>query len=289
MSKEAFEMPDTPLRWPGGKKAAVMITVAVELWSPGHWPVYAPMATAWPLPGVPDTHSVSWSEYGATTGVWRLLDMLRSHRMPATFGVNGLVAERFPQAVRAVHDAGHEIAAHSYAQDVIPALLDVSAERANIRRCTAILADRTGVRPTGWMSPRASGTTNTPDLLAEAGYLWSGDYNDHELPQVLATQRGPLVAIMHSELSDIRGGAGPQDYLDSHVGLLNDVLDAPGPGIYNLTVHAHVGARPLLSGMVDRILAHIETVRENVWIATHLEIAEHVLTQKNSPRSSDHG
>ncbi|WP_202804874.1 polysaccharide deacetylase family protein [Nocardia brasiliensis] len=266
-----------------------MITVAVELWSPGHWPVYAPMAVAWPLPGVPDTHSISWSEYGATTGVWRLLELLRSHHMLATFGVNGLVADRFPRVVRAVHEAGHEIAAHSYAQDVIPALLDVRAERENIGRCTAILEDLIGVRPVGWMSPRASGTAHTSELLAEAGYLWSGDHNDYELPRVVATRQGPLVAIMHSELSDIRGAAGPGDYLDSHLGLLADLLDAPGPQIYNLTVHAHVGARPLLSGMVDRILAQIEAVRESVWLATHRQIAEHVLTQYNSGSGADHG
>ncbi|WP_280431306.1 hypothetical protein [Nocardia brasiliensis] len=96
MSKEPFETPTALVRWPGDKKVAVMITVAVELWSPGHWPVYAPMAVAWPLPGVLDTHSISWSEYGATTGVWRLLELLRSHRMLATFGLSGLVAERFP-------------------------------------------------------------------------------------------------------------------------------------------------------------------------------------------------
>ncbi|MGF6885262.1 peptidoglycan/xylan/chitin deacetylase (PgdA/CDA1 family) [Nocardia sp. GAS34] len=288
MNEDAFEMPDAPMRWPGGKKAAVMITVAVELWSPGHWPVYAPMARAWPLPGVPDTHSVSWSEYGATTGVWRLLDILRSHGLLATFGINGLVAERFPQAVRAVHDAGHEIAAHSYAQDVIPALLDPGAERENIRRCTALLEDLTGVRPIGWMSPRASGTARTPELLTEAGYRWSGDYNDYELPRVLATPAGPLVTIMHSELSDIRGAAGPREYLDSHLDLLGQVLDAPGPGVFNLTVHAHVGARPLLSGMFDRILERIEAARADVWIATHRQVTEHVLTHQYSQGSS-HG
>ncbi|MET1073124.1 MAG: hypothetical protein ABWY11_10810 [Umezawaea sp.] len=32
--------------WPGGRKVAVMITAAVELWSEGHWPSYAPR-TCW--------------------------------------------------------------------------------------------------------------------------------------------------------------------------------------------------------------------------------------------------
>ncbi|MFD2421086.1 polysaccharide deacetylase family protein [Amycolatopsis pigmentata] len=270
-------MTTSPIMWPGGKKVAVMITGAVELWSPGHWPAYAPMAMAWPLAGAIDTHSVSWAEYGATTGIWRLLEILRAHHMPATFGVNGLVAERFPEAALAVHEAGHEIAAHSYAQDVIPALLDVSAEAENIRRCAEILERLTGVRPTGWMSPRATGTASTPCLLAEHGYTWSGDYNDHDLPRVLTTPAGHLVTIMHSELSDVRGVAGPRAYLAGHVDLLDDVLAGDGPGVFNLTVHAHVGGRPLLSGMFDRILDRVEQVRDDVWIATHQQVAEHVL------------
>lgn len=154
-------------QWPGGRKVVALVTVALELWSPGHWPAYAPMAAAWPVPGVDDTHSTSWADYGVTTGIWRLLDVLGD--LPATVGVNGLVAERHPETVMAVHEAGHEIAAHSWAQEVVPALLDVDAERTNIRRCTDILRQVTGVRPTGWMSPRATGSRHTADLLAEAG------------------------------------------------------------------------------------------------------------------------
>ncbi|MGN5382124.1 polysaccharide deacetylase family protein [Streptomyces lasalocidi] len=156
----------TVIDWPGGRKVAALVTVALELWSPGHWPAYAPMAAAWPLPGVDDTHSTSWVDYGVTTGIWRLLDILGD--LPATVGVNGLVAERHPDTVAAVHDAGHEIAAHSWAQDVVPALLDVDTERDNIRRCTDVLKRVTGVHPTGWMSPRATGSKHTCDLLTEA-------------------------------------------------------------------------------------------------------------------------
>ncbi|MER0443513.1 hypothetical protein ABR738_02830 [Streptomyces sp. Edi4] len=53
--------------WPGGRKVAALVTVALELWSPGHRPAYAPMAAAWPLSGVDDTHSTSWVDYGVTT------------------------------------------------------------------------------------------------------------------------------------------------------------------------------------------------------------------------------
>ncbi|MGV4926061.1 hypothetical protein K2224_17150 [Streptomyces sp. BHT-5-2] len=53
---------------PGGRKVVALVTVALELWSPGHWPANAPMAAAWPLSGIDDRHSTSWADYGVTTG-----------------------------------------------------------------------------------------------------------------------------------------------------------------------------------------------------------------------------
>ncbi|WP_188302551.1 hypothetical protein [Streptomyces sp. CBMA123] len=40
------------------------------------------------------------------------------------------------------------------------------------------------------MSPRATGSRHTDGLLAEAGYRWTGDHGDHDLPQVLSTAHG---------------------------------------------------------------------------------------------------
>ncbi|MFK0292903.1 polysaccharide deacetylase family protein [Streptomyces sp. NPDC090442] len=264
--------------WPGGRKVAALVTVALELWSPGHWPAYAPMAAAWPLPGGDDSHSTSWVNYGVTTGIWRLLDVLGD--LPATVGVNGLVAERHPETVKAVHEAGHEIAAHSWAQDVVPALLDVDAERDNIRRCTDALRQVTGVRPRGWMSPRATGSKHTSELLAEAGYRWTGDHSDHDVPRILHTAHGPLVSLVHSDHSDVRSAvAGPHAYRELHQELLDQLLAAPGPGVFHLTLHAHVGGRPLMAGMIAQILDRLR-VSGDIWVATHAQMAEHVLTHE---------
>jgi peptidoglycan/xylan/chitin deacetylase (PgdA/CDA1 family) len=273
-------VPHSTLTWPDGRKVAVLITAAVELWSEGRWPAYAPMADAWPLGGAHDSHSVSWSEYGASTGVWRLLDILGHWRMPATFGVNGLVAERFPDAVLAISEAGHEIAAHSYAQDVLPVLLDADAERANLIRTTEALSTVTGVRPSGWMSPRATGSVRTLELLSEFGYQWSGDFNDRELPYVVPTSRGPLVAIMQGDFSDVRASVtGPAGYRDAHRDLLSYLLQSPYPEVLNVNVHAHVGGRPSMASMFDQILESVYEAGDEVWIATRAQVAEHVLRQ----------
>ena len=268
----------TDVTWPGGRKVAALITVAVELWQPGHWPSYAPMAAAWPLPGVEDTHSSSWVDYGVTSGIWRLLDALGDR--PATIGINGLVAEMYPEIVSAAHDAGHEVAAHSWAQDVLPALLDVDAERENIRRCTEALNNITGVHPTGWMSPRATESLHTCDLLTEAGYRWTADHSNHDFPQILPTASGPLVSLMHSDHSDVRdSAAGPHTYRDLHRELLDQILSAPGPGVFRMTLHAHVGGRPPIAGMAAQIFDYLGSSNE-VWIATHAEVAEYLLAYK---------
>lgn len=264
--------------WPGGRKVAALITIAVELWSPGHWPAYAPMAAAWPMPGVDDKHSTSWVDYGVTTGIWRLLDLLAE--LPATVGVNGLVAERYPEIVAAASSAGHEIAAHSWAQDVVPGLLDIDAERENILRCTDVLAGLTGVRPIGWMSPRATGSPHSCELLTEAGYRWTADYSDYDLPQVLATANGPLVSLMHSDHSDVRNAAAGLDaYRELQNLLLEQLLAAPGPGVFRLTLHAHVGGRQPIASIANQIFDRLRASGD-IWVATHAQAAEYVLAQQ---------
>ncbi|MCK7503645.1 MAG: polysaccharide deacetylase family protein [Desulfobacterales bacterium] len=43
-----------------------------------------------------------------------ILDLLSERRVPATFFVLGWIAERNPALVRAISDAGHEVASHGY-------------------------------------------------------------------------------------------------------------------------------------------------------------------------------
>ena len=122
--------------------------------------------------------------------------------------VSGVLAERLPDSVRAIRDGGHEIVAHSYGMDVIPVYLDEAAEIANIRRNTGLLEEAAGVRPTGWISPRGTGSLASPRLLAAEGYQWHGDCNDDDLPAILEFADGArtrsIVAIpLTMDLNDL--------------------------------------------------------------------------------------
>src|SRR2546430_8734023 len=60
------------------------------------------------------------------TNTRRMLALLAEANVKATFFVLGKVAEQFPDTVRDVHVAGHEIASHGYGHDLV---FDLTPER----------------------------------------------------------------------------------------------------------------------------------------------------------------
>jgi peptidoglycan/xylan/chitin deacetylase (PgdA/CDA1 family) len=267
--------------WPNGSKIAVMVTVLYESWSEGQVPAHSPMVLAAPMhPGTPDLQGISWAEYGGETGVWRLLEQLDQHKIKSTFCTTASTVERYPESIAAAYASGHEIAAHSYTQDMLLPYLEPEQEAALIRKCTDIISGAIGERPTGWISPRATATRHTADFLIDAGYRWHGDYNDADLPYVIRRGNRELVALMHSDFTDIRAIRGsPRDFLHVHRDIFDFLYKSERPEIINLSIHAHFGGRPLMAAMFAQILEYYCSF-EHVWFARHDELANWVLRQK---------
>src|ERR1700680_3711825 len=135
-------------RWPGGRHVAVVFNIAFEAWSDGKAPGIAPMGN--PLPGGAfDTNALSWGHYGAVRGIDRLLRTLDRVKLRGSAMVSGVLAERAPEAVKAIAAAGHEIVAHGFAQDVVPATLAPDDDRADSAKTTQILEEVAGQKPKG--------------------------------------------------------------------------------------------------------------------------------------------
>lgn len=277
----ARRMPDA-FRWPGGRKLAVMIGVAYEAWSDGKAPGIGPMGN--PLPaGFTDTNAIAWAEYGTQRGMDRLLRVLARHDMKATVMINGVLCERVPQLVRRVADAGHDIAAHSWAMDVMPTMLSEEDEHRNLVRTTDALRQATGRQPLGWISPRGTPSVRTARMVAAAGYRWHLDLLNEDLPGVLHFGERQLVELpagMHvNDLPlHVRYGHPPEALEANFVAALEALRGDELPLILDVIVHAHVFGRPLGAAVFERILRRIAEL-EDVWVATASEMADWVLQQ----------
>jgi hypothetical protein len=234
--------------WPNGKRTAVVFNVCLEAWSDGKAPGISPMGN--PLPaGVLDTMAISWAAYGVNVGIYRLLDAFARHGARCSAMVNAIIAERAPQAVKAIADGGHEVLSHSYTMDVVPGLLKEDEQKKLIADCTALLEKAGGRKLTGWLSPRGTSGAGFARLLAEAGYRWYGDVFDDDLPYVQSFGDRRIVAIpLGTDVNDMqfmKFGNVPHLMLDS----FNENLDVaraqgPRPAQIDVTVHAHIFGRP---------------------------------------------
>jgi peptidoglycan/xylan/chitin deacetylase (PgdA/CDA1 family) len=262
--------------WPEKKKLAVMVTVMFEVWSEGKAPPYSPMTTSL-KPGTPDLLGISWSQYGGKTGIWRFMRIFDDIDIKATVCLNAKGAEVFPDAVKELHIRGHEIAGHSYTQDLILPYLSWEQEKEVIQRCTRTIEEAVGVRPVGWFSPVAAPTVHTAELLAEEGFLWHGDYNDTDLPYAFETGKGKLVAIAHSDFTDNRTlRSSPRDFYNVYKDTFDYLYKHEAQSLINLTVHCHFGGRPLMSAMLHELLRYMKGFPD-VWFARHDEIARWTL------------
>jgi peptidoglycan/xylan/chitin deacetylase (PgdA/CDA1 family) len=266
------------LRWPKDENIAVMVTIMFEVWSEGKAPPYSPMTTAL-KPGTPDLLGISWSQYGGKTGIWRFIKILNEADTKATVCLNAKAAEDFPDAVKELHRCGHEIAGHSYTQDLVLPYLPAAEEKAVIDRCTAIIESSVGTRPVGWFSPVAAPTPHTAEFLADAGYLWHGDYNDTDLPYAMETSKGRLVAIAHSDFTDNRTlRSSPRDFYNVYKDTFDYLYHHEKPALLNLTMHTHFGGRPLMSAMLHELLDYMRGF-PGVWFPRHDEVARWALEQ----------
>ena len=115
-----------------------------------------------------------WSEQSSRVerGVDRLLDLLERHGATGTFFTLGLVAERTPDVVRRIAQAGHEVASHGWSHQRVTSLTP-GAFRSEIARSRDLLSSLSGKPVVGYRAPNFSITRSCDwafDILLEEGY-----------------------------------------------------------------------------------------------------------------------
>jgi peptidoglycan/xylan/chitin deacetylase (PgdA/CDA1 family) len=272
-------------RFPNGARIGIIFNLAYEAWSPGKAPPIGPMGNVL-QPGFFDTNAHSWASYGAVRGIQRLLRICAANKIRASAMVSGVLAERFPDSVRQIREAGHEIVGHSYGMDVIPVYLDEEAQIANIRRNTALIEAACGIRPIGWISPRGTGSPASPCLLAAEGYVWHGDCNDDDLPAIWeyvdwARTRSIVAIPLTMDVNDLphsnRYGGSAEAFVAKFQAILDGAAKADqAPFMLDVTAHTHVYGRPAGAWAFDACMK-IALATDGLWIGTRAELVAHAL------------
>jgi peptidoglycan/xylan/chitin deacetylase (PgdA/CDA1 family) len=271
--------------WPGGRKVAVIFDIAFERWSDGKAPPIGPMGNPLP-PGAFDTNALSWGAFGSVRGIGRLLDILARQKIQSSVMTSGAFSETAPDAVKRIADEGHEIVAHCWAQDVIPAKLLPDEVRLDIQKTTDALTSISGAPVKGWISPRGTPHADGARLLLEAGYDWQGDVFDDDRPYMQDFDKGSLVGIpLTMEVNDLphamRYGRSPRQFVELFDDTLEAALAMNEPLVMDVTAHCHCYGHANGAHAYE-LIAQKAKVRDDIWIARRDEIATHVRKHMNS-------
>jgi len=276
-------------QWPNGAKIAVQFVVNYEEGGENcvlHGDAASEAflseivgAAQWP--GQRHWNMESIYEYGARAGFWRLHRLFTELNIPATvYGVASALA-RSPEQVRAMQDAGWEIASHGL-KWVEHKDMDPDAERAQIAEAVRLHTEVTGERPYGWYTGRCS--VNTVPLVAEeGGFAYISDTYDDDLPYWIEIDgRDQLIIPYTLDANDMRF-ATPQGFNsgDQFYAYLKDSFDALyAEGNAGQAKMMSIGLHCRLIGRPGRIMAlrrfmEYAASHADVWFPRRIDIARH--------------
>jgi peptidoglycan-N-acetylglucosamine deacetylase len=285
-------VPPTPIAWPSGTTAAACLTFDMD--------AEAPMLTT-EISAIKRMTPMSHQSYGPLVGVPRILTLLKAHDVTATFFIPGYSAHRYPDVVRAVAEAGHEIAHHSYFHENTIGM-DESTEAAMLDLGLRALHDVAGVRPDGYRAPMWEMNYHTPRLLAERGFSYDSSLMDSDHPYVLAVD-GEAGAEAATTLVEVPVSWGLDDweqyaFLPGLTG--SGLIESPAKALemwtleleamhrlgaaFVLCCHPFLSGRPSRAEALERLIERMKAL-DGLWITTVGEVARHTASLKLAPRT----
>ena len=270
-----------PKGWPKDRPMAVCINIPLEWWVEGDSPGVSPFGN--PLkPGFKDTASLQWAEYALKHGIYRMLDIAEAAGVRVASSASGIITETHPDALKRLHEAGHEIQAHCWAQGQLPIYMDREEEDANMKMCLEAFDKCLGLRPTGFGVPRGTVSPNTEELLVENGFKYYSDDMSTDMPYLKQTPAGPIAIVPYDmEVNDLPFHMRHGNPLPGFTDLVADIIKGypeigSPPTVLDVTFHAQVCGRIVGAIQFKRILDMLKQV-DWIWLTTRGEIAKLIL------------
>ena len=263
----------TPKTWPNNSRVAVCLSFDVDNES------YL-LAR-----GETSPTTLSAGDFGAETGLPRILAMLDRQQIPASFFIPAVSAILHPEMIPAIMKSGrNEIGVHGWIHESLPPLSRADEERL-LNRAIDYLTNATGKKPVGYRAPAWGFSQHTVGLLRRAGFLYDSSLQAMDEPYELISngeQTGIVELAIDWTLTETpylgRGGTMPspellyQLYKDEFDGAYQEHT------MFVLTLHPHVTGHRAPMRHLDQFITYMKS-KPGVWFATCEQIARYVKPQ----------
>lgn len=266
------------LPWPEGKQAAASFTFDVDAESCVL--VHDPTASR-------RMSLMSHQSYGPLVAVPKLLRILERQEIRATFFVPGFTAECYPDMVRSIVDAGHEVGHHGYLHEQMQGI-DRETEAGYLDRGLDALYKAVGVAPVGYRAPWWDLNWQSPGLLAERGFLYDSSLLDGDAPYRFAVEPGSEQTLIEIPVDWALDDWEQYAFYPGWTG--SGVIESPNKaremwqleadaqheqgGCWVLTNHPFISGRPSRARALEQLIEGVKAL-DGMWVTTLENIARH--------------
>lgn len=247
--------------------------------------------------------------FASEVGNIRLLKMFRKYNLRSTFFIPGHSIESFPEQVKQIVDAGHEIGAHGYLHEN-PVAMTPTQEEDVLVKCIDLIEKVSGRKPRGYVAPwwemsestigflqkygfkydHSQGYRDFQPFYARLGDKWNViDYSKRAVDWMHPLQSGkevdvvgiganwyvddlpPMMFIKKSPNS--HGFVNPRDIEELWRDQFDYVYREMDYAIFPFTIHPDVSGRPQVILMLERLIEYINGHDGVKWM-TFEQIAE---------------
>lgn len=252
---------------------------------------------------------ISRGLFAGEVGVPRLVDLFKRFGIQTTWFVPGHSIETFPDQLKAVVDAGHEIGMHGYSHEN-PIAMTAKQEEDVMDKSIELITQLCGKRPTGYVAPWWEFSTITNELLLKKGIKYDHSLMHHDFQpyrvrvgdswtKIDFTKEAsewmkPLVRGKETSLIEIpaswylddlppmmfikkspnsHGFVNPRDIEQMWRDQFDWVYREYDYAIFPITIHPDVSGRPQVLLMLERLFEYISS-HEGVRFVTMNEMAD---------------
>ncbi|EAI5490411.1 polysaccharide deacetylase [Campylobacter coli] len=245
---------------------------------------------------------ISRGLFAGEVGIPRLLKLFKKYNIPATWFAPGHSIETFPEQMKMIVEAGHEIGAHGYSHEN-PIAMSAKQEEDVLLKSIELIEKISGKKPSGYVAPWWEFSNITNELLLKHGikYDHSLMHNDFTPYYVRVGDKWtkidyskdakewmkPLVRGQETDLIEIPanwylddlppmmfikkspnsfGFVSPRDIGQMWIDQFDWVYREMDYAIFPMTIHPDVSARPQVLLMHERIIEHINKHEGVKWV-----------------------